>query len=92
MEAANPHTMRKQFFVEYESDKYNRGMWNRQTNDYGCNVWDAGNASTIRSAKSIIRNIRKNHAEDNPRNFKVYDSFADVETETEFVPCVYSEA
>ena len=83
--------MCKQFFVEYESDRYNRGMWNKQTNYYGCNVWNAGNASTIRSAKSIIRNVRKNHAEENPRNFKVYDSWADVEPETDFVPCVYAE-
>lgn len=82
---------RKQFFVEYESDKYNRGMWDRQTKDYGSNIWFAGNASTIRSAKSIIRNIRKEYAEVNPRNFKVYDGWADVEPETDFVPCVYAE-
>ena len=49
--------MRKQFFVEYESDRFNRGMYNKKTKEYGCNVWDAGNASTIRSAKSIIRSI-----------------------------------
>lgn len=83
--------MRKQFFVEYESDVYNRGHWNQNTNDYGCNIWFAGNASTIRSAKSIIRNIRKNRVEENPRNFKVYDCWADVEQETDHVPCVYFE-
>lgn len=84
--------MAKQFFVEFESDKYNRGMWNKETKEYGCNVWSAGNASTIRSAKSIIRNIRKDYAEENPRNFRVYDSWADVDPETDFVPCVYYEA
>lgn len=84
--------MTKQFCVEYESDRYNRGRWNKQTQDYGCNTWEAGNTSTLRGAKAIIRNIRKNLAEDHPRNFRVYDSWADVDSETDFVPCVYSEA
>lgn len=71
----------KQFFVQYESSQLLCG-------DY---THTAGNASTIRSAKSIIRNIRKNYAEDNPHNFKVYDCWADVEAETNHVPCVYQE-
>ena len=39
----------KQYFVEYESDKMICGSYNHT----------AGNASTINSAKSIIRKIRK---------------------------------
>ena len=50
-----------------------------------------GNASTIKSAKSIIRNIRKTMAEYNPRNFKVYDSDGEIDEATNFVPCVYME-
>lgn len=73
--------MCKQYFVEYESDRI----------VCGSKIRTAGRASTIRSAKSIIRNIRKNYAEENPRNFKVFDSWADVDEETNFVPCVYEE-
>ena len=49
-----------------------------------------GNAGTTDSAKRIIGNIRKNCAYANPREFKVFDSFAEVNPETNFVPCVYS--
>ena len=72
----------KQYFVEYESDKRICGSYNHI----------AGNASTINSAKSIIRKIRKMLAEENPRNFRVYDCWADVDEETNFVPCVYAES
>ena len=73
--------MCKQYFVEFESDK----IVCRSKIHIACR------ASTIKSAKSIIRNIRKNYAEENPRNFKVFDSWADVDEETNFVPCVYEE-
>lgn len=73
--------MRKQYFVTFEDDK----------KVCGTNEHMAGNASTIRSAKSIIRNIRKEYVGKNPRNFKVFDSWADVNPETKFVPCVYEE-
>ena len=72
----------KQYFVEYESDKRICGSYNHT----------AGNASTINSAKSIIRNIRKTMAEYNPRNFRVYDSDGEIDEATNFVPCVYMEA
>lgn len=71
----------KQYFVEYESDRMICGSY----------IHTAGMASTIKSAKSIIRNVRKNRAEYNPRNFKVFDSFADIDSETNHVPCVYEE-
>lgn len=72
----------KQYFVEYESDKMICGSYNHT----------AGNASTINSAKSIIRKIRKMIAEENPRNFRVYDCWADVDEKTNFVSCVYAES
>ncbi len=71
----------KQYFVEYESDNRICGSYNHT----------AGNANTINSAKSIIRKIKKMLAEENPRNFRVYDCWADVDEETNSVPCVYSE-
>lgn len=74
--------MRKQYSIEYESDKRSGGS----------EIWTAGNASTIRSAKSVIRNIRKNFAEQNPRNFVVYDVWADIDPVTNHVPVVYTEA
>ena len=73
--------MRKQYFVEFESDQI----------VCGSNVHMASNASSIKSAKSIIKNIRKEYQNDNPRNFKVFDSWADVDSSTNFVPCVYEE-
>lgn len=71
----------KQYFVRYESDRMI------------CNSYDhhGGDASTIKSAKSMIRNIRKSMAEYNPRNFRVYDSDGEIEESTDFVPCVYRE-
>lgn len=71
----------KRYFVEYESDKKVCGGYNHP----------GGNASTIKSAKSIIRNLRKQVAEENPRNFRIYDSLGEIDEITNFVPCVYSE-
>lgn len=73
--------MHKQFFIMYESDQIVCG-----SSDH---IY--GNASTIRSAKSMIRNARKSLAYRNPRNFRVYDCWADVQEGTNFVPCVYQE-
>ena len=71
----------KQYFVRYERDRM------------VCDSYDhhGGNASTIKSAKSIIRNIRKTMDEQNPRNFMVYDIDAEIDESTNFVPCVYRE-
>lgn len=71
----------KQYFVEYESDRMICGSYNHS----------GGNASSIKSAKSIIRNLRKQVAGDNPRNFRVYDTLGEIDEATGFVPCVYSE-
>lgn len=75
--------MCKQYFIMFESDRVVCG-----SNDHLlCN------ASTIRSAKAAIRSARKKYYNDEykPRNFRVYDSWADVDPATEFVPCVYQE-
>lgn len=51
-----------------------------------------GRASTIKSAKATISHARKNNGIlKNPHNFKIYDCFADIDTTTGFVPCVYEE-
>ena len=51
-----------------------------------------GRASTIESAKSIIRKTRKdNGIFSNPHNFRIYDCFAEVNEATGFVPFVYKE-
>lgn len=82
----------KQYFVEYVSDRYNRNEYDREKGDYGSYNHEYGSyASTIKTAKSYIRSIRKNHADENPRNFRIYDRWADVDTQTGFCPCVYQE-
>lgn len=83
--------MRNQYFVKYRSDRYNRMMFNREAGEYGCYEHDGGNASSLRVAKSHIRYIRQEYANENPRDFRVYDSFANVDEATGYVPCVYAE-
>jgi len=50
-----------------------------------------GYASTIKTAKQYISRCRKAEADHNPRNFRIYDHEADVDPETDYVPCVYQE-
>lgn len=73
--------MVKQYFVRYESDKTVCG-----SNDH-----PAGAASSLKSAKAVIRSIRKNYAEQNPRNFRVYDTWAELDPKTNHTPIIYSE-
>ena len=73
--------MVKQYFVRYESDKVVCG-----SNDH-----PAGAASSLKSAKAVIRSIRKNYAEQNPRNFRVYDTWAELDPATNHTPIIYSE-
>lgn len=72
----------KQYFLEYESDRIICGTNNHS---YGTH------ASTLRTAKGYIGKVRKLQASENPRNFRIYDCWADVDPETDFVPCVYHE-
>lgn len=48
-------------------------------------------ASTIKTAKTYIKRIRKEYADENPRNFRIYDSWGEVDLLTNYVPCVYQE-
>ena len=57
---------RKQYYVWYENDRV----------VCGSNGHTASGASTLRSARSVIRNIRKNDGY-HPRNFKVYDTWVE---------------
>ena len=71
----------KQFFLMYESDELVC-----KSNDH---IY--GNANSIKTCKQYIRKIRLNKAQYNPRNFRIYDSFADIDSLTDFVPMVYRE-
>ena len=78
-------TGHKQYFIEaYETRTLPNGI------TYGRNV-DVGNASTLKNAKSMITQYRRNYAQYNPMDFRVYDCYAEVDEKTGFVPCVYQE-
>lgn len=83
--------MKNQFFVIYDSNKLDMNMFNRETGEYGNYKRFAGIVGSIKAAKSVIRSIKKNHADENPHNFEVYDSFSGINPETGFVNCVYTE-
>lgn len=70
---------RKRFFVRFESDQRICGSQDH----FG------GNAGSLKSAKTLISHIKDDYIEYNPRNFRVFDSFADVDPQTNHVPCVY---
>ena len=72
--------MAKRYAVYYESDKFNRMS----------NIGKY-NASTMRTAKGYINKIKNNHADENPRNFRIYDTFGEVEKDTNFIPLVFRE-
>ena len=68
----------KRYFMEYESDrtvcKTNRHTW--------------GAASSLRTAKQYITKCRKALANENPRNFRIYDTYTES---NECAKCVYME-
>ena len=72
----------KRYFMMYESDQVTCGSIDH--------MWGRGNS--VKTCKQYIREARQAKAEHNPRNFRVYDSFADIDPATNFVPVVYSEA
>ena len=43
------------------------------------------------TCKGYIRKVRKDEADKHPRNFRIYDSWAEVDPETGHVPWVYRE-
>ena len=72
----------KRYSMRYESDEIVC-----QSND---RVY--GMASTIGAAKGYIRKCKKSKAQYNPRNFRIYDHWEDIDPKTNCVPCVYREA
>ena len=75
----------KQFFVE---------CYEIVTLANGCPVGvtrTIGNASSLKTAKAIISKYRRSHQDRMPQDFKVFDCWADVDADTNFVPCVHSE-
>lgn len=70
----------KQYSVYYTSD---RTICNSNEHFYGY-------ASSFKTAKSYIGRIKRTEAEHNPRDFKIFDQFADV-ADNEPIPCIYQE-
>lgn len=80
----------KRFSVTYESDKYNNMIYNRATGEYGSYDHSYGTyASSVKTCKGYIKSIRKDYASENPRNFRVFDSWQ--EDEDGYSLCVYQE-
>lgn len=70
----------KQYSVYYESDQMI------------CNSYDHfyGYTTSMRTAKAYISQIKKNYSDHNPRNFRIYDQYAEVEDD-EPILCIYRE-
>lgn len=75
--------MAKRFSVFFDSDRINHFSNIGEHNHYYMD------ASSIKTAKGYISKIKKTFAEDNPRNFRIYDTWGDVDPATDFVPLVY---
>lgn len=75
----------KRYSMIYESDKIN------PFSNIGAHNHIYGDASTIKTAKQYINRCKKNEAKYNPRNFRIYDTYADVDPVTNYVPCIYRE-
>ena len=71
---------RKRYFLEYESDRRICGEYTRE----------GGRANSIKALKAAIKRIRKEDAENNPRNFVIFDTCGECK-EWEHVPAVYRE-
>lgn len=78
----------KQYSMHYTSDEINIFATRedfRYDHFYGY-------ASTIKGAKQYIKRVKESYLQKfNPRNFRIYDHYADVDPETNYVPCVYRE-
>ena len=71
----------KRYSMQYESDLTSS---NSNRHVYGF-------ASSMKTAKGYIGKCRRERAEENPRRFMVFDHWADVDPNTDYVPCVYFE-
>ena len=67
-----------QYYIEYVSDRMVCGEYRH------C----AGRCSSLKSARSIISKTRSEAAAEHPRDFKVFDTYADIDPATNHVPCV----
>ncbi|MGD6877873.1 hypothetical protein [Bacillus infantis] len=81
----------KRYSMQYTSDK--RAGWEEDENGNFVPSYNHqyGIANSIKTCRQYISKCKKRDAEYNPRNFRIYDHFADVDTETNYVPCVYQE-
>ncbi len=86
------HRGRARYFLEYESDRYDKKAWDAATKQYGSFIHCDGYHGTLKTCKGYISQIRREKANENPRNFRIYDSYADVDEATGHVPCVYESA
>lgn len=73
--------MAKRYPVIFESDK----------NVCGTRDHVYGYASALRTAKAYIARCLKDFSYERPKNFRIYDSWTDVDPETGRAPCVYRE-
>lgn len=76
----------KRYTLQYESDKRNPSS---NVGEY--EHFYGADASTIKTAKQYIRRVRKTEAQHNPRNFRIYDTYADIDPITDYAVCVYQE-
>ena len=75
----------KRYVLEYTSDDPTPHSVDMYNHVYGY-------ASTMQRAKGYIKDCRESYLQRyNPRNFRIYDTWADVDPVTNYVPCVYQE-
>lgn len=85
---------RKRFFIGYVTDETQRLFENgRIAHNY---EFSGGGYSSLKSAKNGIAKMRRENAEKHPREFGVFDSWAEpvinpVMDGEEFTPCVWCE-
>ena len=70
----------KRYVLMYESDQIICG-----SNEH---TW--GYADTLKTVKGYISRCRKEDERYNPRNFRIYDTWGELDPETNYVPCIYS--
>ena len=80
----------KRYFLEYKSDKITCGTYDHEIGDYNKHLHDGGRGNSMKTMKGYIKRIRKEQAEYNPHDFRVYDVDADVPYD-EPAPCIYRE-
>ena len=69
----------KRYYMCYDSDQI----------VCGSNEHVYGFASSLKTAKQYINRCCKEKAEYNPHNFRIYDTYSDLDPKTGYVPCVY---